>query len=73
MSVIVRYEHHGAEVAVNVDLKGKHRDHCLCFTCDHFKPGTEGNCPIARKVYATCVEHNLVTPVYECPDFALKA
>ena len=35
-SKIVRYEHHENEVAVRKNLKGKHRQYCLCFTCGNF-------------------------------------
>ena len=28
--MIERYKHHGANVAVNSELKGKHSEHCLC-------------------------------------------
>jgi len=35
---IVEYEHHGENVKVREDLKGRHRDHCLCFRCNAFKP-----------------------------------
>jgi hypothetical protein len=37
--MIEKYVHHEAEVSVDSELKGKHRQHCLCFQCDHFKPG----------------------------------
>ena len=71
--MITQYEHHGAMVHVDSSLIGKHREHCLCFKCEKFKPETrEGNCQIANKVYAVCVEHNLTTPVYECPVFVQK-
>lgn len=67
------YEHHGKKVAVEDFLKGKHRQHCLCWICDNFTPDNrETNCPIASKLFALCVEYNLVTPVYECPVFAVK-
>lgn len=29
----VKYNHHGKEVWVREDLKGTHREHCLCFNC----------------------------------------
>lgn len=67
-----QYEHHGKQVWVQSDLKGKHRDNCLCYACDHFKPGTVFNCHIAEKLYAICVEEILVTPVYECAAFVEK-
>ena len=69
-----KYEHHGIEVAVRSDLKGKHRDHCLCFQgCPHFKPGDrEINCEIANEVYAICVKYGIVTPVFECPHFPVE-
>lgn len=66
------YEHHGRMVWVQSDLKGKHRDHCLCWNCDKLKPGQPDNCPIAQKLYAICVEHGTVNPVYECPEFQPK-
>lgn len=69
---IERYVHHGKEVAVDSELKGKHRTHCLCFVCDKFDPESPNHCPIAKKVFDTCVEFNLVTPVYECPDFVMS-
>jgi hypothetical protein len=70
MSKVERYEHHGAVVAVQSELKGKHREHCLCWSCAEFRPDDpHANCPIARAVFAVCVEHNLVTPVYECPKY----
>ena len=70
--MIERYVHHGREVAVDSELKGKHRSHCLCFICGAFNPGQAGNCPISEKLYRLCVEHNVVTPVYECPDFYIS-
>lgn len=50
---IDRYEHHGQLVAVRVDDKGKHKDHCLCFApCKNFHPGDpERNCPIAQDLF----------------------
>ena len=57
-------------VTVVSAVKGQHRSHCLCYGCEHFRPGTdEHHCPIAQAVYANCVKHGLVTPVYECPKF----
>ena len=70
MGKIVKYIHHGAEVSVDEDLKGKHRDMCLCFRCDNFKPDDRlGNCRIANLNFAMCVAFDLVTPVIECPEF----
>ena len=63
------YEHHGANVAVRVSLKGQHRAFCLCHACKSFKPDTPENCVIAEKVYSLCKEENLVLPVWECPHF----
>jgi len=68
---IEKYAHHGTEVSVQSDLKGKHREHCLCFQgCVNFKPGSPDNCKIAAAVFKNCVEFNIVTPVWECPEFA---
>jgi len=64
------YIHHGKEVHVREDLKGKHREHCLCHSCHCFNPENRAtNCPIANLVYSICVLDNLVLPVWECPDF----
>jgi hypothetical protein len=67
--MIVKYEHHGTEVFVDSELKGTHRSHCLCFKCANFKIGDAANCEIAKELYALCVNHDLVTPVFECPKF----
>lgn len=70
MSKHERYEHHGAMVSVRKDLKGKHKEHCLCYApCAKFKPNTPDNCPLAQGVYALCVTQDMVLPVWECPDF----
>lgn len=67
-----KYEHHGACVWVQSELKGKHREHCLCWKCEKLKPGANDNCPIAQELYRNCVKFSLVTPVYECPEFLPK-
>jgi len=65
-----KYIHYGKEVSVRSDLKGKHRDYCLCFSCVNFKPGIpETNCPIANLLYAVCIEAGITAPVFECPNF----
>lgn len=67
---IIRYMHHGNNVAVFAELRGKHREHCLCHaSCDLFKPGTEDNCPIAQRNFELCTRYGVVTPVYECKEF----
>jgi len=67
------YEHHGNEVWVDEDLKGKHRDHCLCYSCSKFYPlQRDENCQISNLVYATCVALKLTLPVWECPYFQEK-
>ena len=67
---IVKYNHHNRNVFVREDLKGKHRDYCLCFKCKAFTPDVEkANCRIARILFAVCETFNLVTPVWECPEF----
>jgi len=70
MGKIVGYLHHGDYVYVDEDLKGKHREHCLCWRCANFNPNDRGNnCKIASLNFAMCQLENLVTPVYECPKF----
>jgi hypothetical protein len=66
-----QYIHHGSPVWTRRDLVGTHREHCLCYGCGKFKPGQEDNCNIAARLFVLCQDHHLVTPVYECPEFAL--
>ena len=67
---IVKYNHHGTDVSVIEHLKGRHREHCLCFKgCKFFKPNTPENCEIAQTNYEFCVKFNMVTPVWECPKY----
>lgn len=64
---ITRYEHHGVEMAVREDMKGRHREHCLCFSCAKFHPeDRERNCRVANLLYAVCQAMGIVTPVWEC-------
>ena len=70
-----KYDHfgNGKEEWVRSDLKGKHREHCLCWSCHLFNSeDRDKNCKIARANYAHCVEFNLVLPVWECPEFVEK-
>ena len=69
---IMRYEHHGEKVFVKEDQLGMHREHCLCWECGEFYPEPEDmdqNCPIARVLFNLCVLLNIVTPVWECPNW----
>ena len=66
----VKYEHHGKEVFVRKDLKGKHREHCLCWSCKKLNTQDRAkNCNIANTLYENCKLFNVVTPVWECPFF----
>ena len=69
MGKIIQYEHHGAMVSVDEDLKGKHREHCLCFRCDFFHPDSPENCDKAEQNYRACRINDMVMPVYECLKF----
>lgn len=64
-----KYVHHGKTIWVRKDLRGLHRDHCLCFSCRQFHPGSRGNCPIAQTLYQACIDYHVVTPVWECHRF----
>lgn len=64
-----QYNHHGETVWVKTEQKGRHKEHCLCYACEKFHPGSEDNCPVAEANYRHCVEYNLVLPVWECPWF----
>lgn len=69
--MIVKYIHHGVEVSTQWHLKGKHRESCLCFqNCKFFHPENQDNhCEIAKQNFAMCVQHNITTPVFECPKY----
>jgi hypothetical protein len=67
-----RYVHHGSEVAVLSEQKGKHRLFCLCHNhCKFFKPELPAseNCPLAQANFEFDVANNLTTPVMECPKY----
>ena len=66
--MITFYNHHDRLVAVQRHLKGRHREHCLCFTCQRFTPESrDENCSIANAVFENCKTHGIVSPVWECP------
>jgi hypothetical protein len=70
---ITTYEHHGIQVKVRTDLKGRHREFCLCYHCA--KLNTEdrpNNCPIANELLAFDIKNGVVCPVFECPVFEEK-
>ncbi len=67
-----QYEHHGVRVWVRRELKGLHRQHCLCYSCVKFAPAAEANCTIAKDNFHLSLRYHLVTPVYECPEFVEK-
>ena len=68
-----QYEHHGTEVWVDKKLKGKHREHCLCYSCENLDTeNLDNNCPIAKDLFKKCLEHKVVIPVFECPKFKEK-
>lgn len=67
------YNHHGKDVVVISEVKGKHRQHCLCMTCHHFTPeDRDNNCVASNALYELCREFDTVTPVYECPKYQVK-
>jgi len=68
--MVEKYDHHGTTVSVQSHLKGKHREHCLCFLgCAHFKPNASDNCPLAQELFEYDVRNNMTTPVWECPKY----
>ena len=70
MGRIIQYEHHKTLTSVDENLKGRHREHCLCFRCKKFNPEDRGkNCHIANSIYQTCKIFMIVTPVWECTIF----
>lgn len=71
MKKIIYYVHHGFKVAVQAALKGRHKDHCLCFQgCARFYPGDFlKNCRLAQSLFEFDKRNGMVTPVWECPLF----
>ena len=68
--MMIKYEHHGKEVWVSSNLKGHHKKCCLCWSCDNFIPNDrEKNCKIANLLFSACQAFNIVTPVWECPEW----
>lgn len=72
MSEIIKFEHHGKEVFAQKELKGKHRDYCLCWKCGKLKPGAEDNCKIAALLYRLDILAEVTTPVFYCREFSEK-
>lgn len=67
------YEHHDRWVWVKTEDKGKHREHCLCWSCENFTPNNrDTNCKIANLLFELDRAFDLVTPVWECPEFIEK-
>lgn len=70
--MIEKYEHHGKDMYVKSHLKGKHKEHCLCYECKNFKPNEESNCILAECIFKNCKTLGVVTPVWECMSFVEK-
>jgi hypothetical protein len=70
----IKYKHHSDdEVWVREDLKGRHREFCLCHKCKKLNVNDrDKNCPIANQLFNICLVNDLVTPVWECPQFENK-
>jgi len=68
---IIQYVHHDIKVSVQEHLKGKHREHCLCFQeCVFFIPeDRQRNCSEANELFNFDVKYNITTPVWECPKY----
>lgn len=68
--MLIKYKHHDKVMVVQSDLKGKHKEHCLCYMgCLRFLPGSQYNCEIAEKIFQLNVEQGVTTPVWECAFF----
>jgi hypothetical protein len=68
--MVIQYKHHGKIVSVQEDLKGKHRDYCLCYHCAWFQPQDDSlNCQVANVLFNLCQMYHIITPVWECERF----
>ena len=61
-----RYE---AQVWTDVEADQLRRDHCLCFTCKHCKPGEDDHCTIAAALYQVCKAGDIAAMVTRCKYF----
>ena len=69
--MIEKHEHYGNAVWFQSHLKGKHREHSLCFQgCLNFQPGPVGQCKIVVAVNENSLRFGISTPIYACPKFA---
>jgi hypothetical protein len=70
---IIKFDHHGAIVSCREDLKGKHREYCLCFQCDKlFVDDLDKNCKIAQALFRLDILAEITTPVFYCKEFVQK-
>ena len=72
MCKYVQYNHHGTMVNVRENLKGLHREYCICYDCKKFNVAREENCKISNLIFALCVACGVTTPIWECPHFVEK-
>ena len=73
MVTITKVKKFGKELAVQEELVGKHRGHCLCWQeCIHFKPNEEDNCPVAQSLFEFNKKFGVTTPVWECETYESK-
>lgn len=67
---VTKYIHHDKEVSVFTQMKGLHREYCLCYQCKNFIPeNRQQNCPIANNLFKFDQENGVTTPVWECEEF----
>jgi dUTP pyrophosphatase len=66
-----QYWHLDEKNWVRSDLKGKHWEYNLCRVCKKFDPNEEGisSCFTCSTVQYNCLRYNIVTPMWECPEF----
>ena len=68
-----QYNHHGELVWVRQDLKGHHREYCLCHECTKLNTDDpQKNCPVAQMLFELDKKADITTPVWECPNFKRK-
>lgn len=68
--VVTKFEHHGVVVSCMDNLKGKHREHCLCWICRKLNlADRDKNCKIASLLYAVDRQCQITTPVFYCKEF----
>lgn len=57
---------------VNPTTEALRPEECLCLNCGNMKPGEDGHCHIATKLYTICLDENVAMAITRCPLWTPK-